>query len=253
MSEFNKHTNRDYSKFDDMSTKALEEILRQDSQLPDYEESDLGAILYIMEVIAKREKERPTARFTNVDAAWKSFNENYRPFLDDSKSIYEYEDTASANNNETKATPFTTVERSRVIRKRGLFHVACVAAALIVIVFSGSLTAYALGYDLWGAIAQWTKDTFGFAATSYSGEPQTHSYLSLQGALDDYGIVGNYAPSWIPEDFSFDRVTVTSTPSYNRFIALYKLEEVSGTGTLHTPVAEPQTDASKRRTHVRTS
>lgn len=36
MSEFNKHTNRDYSKFDDMSTKALEEILRQDSQLPDY-------------------------------------------------------------------------------------------------------------------------------------------------------------------------------------------------------------------------
>lgn len=31
------------------------------------------------------------------------------------------------------------------------------------------------------------------------------------------------------------------------------LEEVSGTGTLHTPITEPQTDTSKRRTHVRTS
>ncbi len=31
------------------------------------------------------------------------------------------------------------------------------------------------------------------------------------------------------------------------------LEEVSGTGTLHTPVTEPQTNTSKRRTHVRTS
>jgi type IV secretion system protein VirD4 len=31
------------------------------------------------------------------------------------------------------------------------------------------------------------------------------------------------------------------------------LEEVSGTGTLHTPVTEPQVDTSKRRTHVRTS
>lgn len=31
------------------------------------------------------------------------------------------------------------------------------------------------------------------------------------------------------------------------------LEEVSGTGTLHTPVTEQQSDKSKRRTHVRTS
>ncbi len=31
------------------------------------------------------------------------------------------------------------------------------------------------------------------------------------------------------------------------------LEEVSGTGTLHTPVTEQQVDTSKRRTHVRTS
>ncbi len=31
------------------------------------------------------------------------------------------------------------------------------------------------------------------------------------------------------------------------------LEEVSGTGTLHTPVTELQADTSKCRTHVRTS
>ncbi len=228
MSEFDKHLNRAYSKFENMSTEALEEILRQDSQLPDNEESDLDAILYIMEVIAKREKEQLTGRFTNVKAAWDSFNEYYRPSSDDSKSLYEDEDTSTISCYVAKATPFTKAERSHTIRKRGLLRISSVAAVLVVIVFSGSLTAYALGYDLWEVIAQWTKGTFGFEAASYIGDagekPQTNSYSCLEDALNDYGIEGEFTPAWIPEDFFFDRVTVTSTPSCNRFVALYKGE-----------------------------
>lgn len=55
----------------------LEDILRADFLLPNGEYSDMDAILYIMEVIAKREKEHPTGKFTNVRDAWMSFNENY--------------------------------------------------------------------------------------------------------------------------------------------------------------------------------
>ena len=46
MSESKEHFYRDFSKFDEMSTEELNEILRQDSQLPDGEASDTDAILY---------------------------------------------------------------------------------------------------------------------------------------------------------------------------------------------------------------
>ena len=47
MSESKEHFYRDFSKFDEMSTEELNEILRQDSQLPDGEDSDTDAILYM--------------------------------------------------------------------------------------------------------------------------------------------------------------------------------------------------------------
>ena len=78
MSESKEHFYRDFSKFDEMSTEELNEILRQDSQLPDGEDSDTDAILYIMGVIAKRNQERPSSDFGDVNHAWSSFNKNYR-------------------------------------------------------------------------------------------------------------------------------------------------------------------------------
>ena len=75
MSESKEHFHRDFSKFDEMSTEELNEILRRDSQLPDGEESDIDAILYIMEVIEKRSQELPLSDFKDVDRAWSSFNE----------------------------------------------------------------------------------------------------------------------------------------------------------------------------------
>lgn len=78
MSESKAHFYRDFSKFDEMSTEELNEILRQDSQLPDGEDSDTDAILYILGVIAKRTQVRPSSDFGDVNHAWSSFNKNYR-------------------------------------------------------------------------------------------------------------------------------------------------------------------------------
>lgn len=54
MSEATQRTGQDHSKFDNMSTAELNEYLRQDAERDD---SDLDDVLYIMEVLAKREKE----------------------------------------------------------------------------------------------------------------------------------------------------------------------------------------------------
>jgi hypothetical protein len=62
MHEFNEKQ-RALSAFDNMSTETLEEILRADFQLTN-DTSYTDAVLYIMDVIAKRERENPTGRFT---------------------------------------------------------------------------------------------------------------------------------------------------------------------------------------------
>lgn len=68
MSESKEHFYRDFSKFDEMSTEELNEILRQDSQLPDGEDSDTDAILYRDE--QNRRKEQPA---NTVNGNQKSF------------------------------------------------------------------------------------------------------------------------------------------------------------------------------------
>lgn len=88
MSKHAPGNHNNYSHFDSMSTKDLEEILRLDSQLSDNEISDVDAIIYITEVIEKREKENPTGRFTDVHIAWTSFKENYLPYAEENKSLY---------------------------------------------------------------------------------------------------------------------------------------------------------------------
>lgn len=63
MSEATQRTGQDHSKFDNMSTAELNEYLRQDAERDD---SDLDDVLYIMEVLAKREKEENNDNLPDV-------------------------------------------------------------------------------------------------------------------------------------------------------------------------------------------
>ena len=76
MSENKCRAERDFSRFDSMSTAQLQEILRQDA-LQESTEPDTEKILYITEVLAKREKERDPS--TEVQRAYQSFVQNYLP------------------------------------------------------------------------------------------------------------------------------------------------------------------------------
>ena len=115
-----------------MSTEALNEILRQDSQLPDNEESDLDAILYIMEVIAKREKEQPEFEFTDVDTAWNSFKHNYQPTSNDGISLHDFDEELSPTRlHNPEPSSLIKDERSSRHSRHGFLRVACIAAAMV--------------------------------------------------------------------------------------------------------------------------
>lgn len=224
MPESGRRDIRNYSIFDKMSTEALEEILRADSRLTNDEDSDMDAILYIMEVVAKREKEHPTGRFTDFQTAWTSFNDNYKPYINDDKSLYDFENINTAASSGIEKTPFTAARRKHFKRsRRGLSRAACIAAVIAAVLLAGTLTASAFGYDLWGAVAQWTRDTFGFSTVTPAEDTDAKGdYSSIQEALDDYGIEVALAPTWIPDGYSLYSVDISETPVKTVFFARYQ-------------------------------
>ena len=74
MAESTRQTSHDYSRFDNMSTAELNEYLRQDSYRDD---SDMDEVLYVMEVLARREKEENKHDLPDVQKAWEEFQKYY--------------------------------------------------------------------------------------------------------------------------------------------------------------------------------
>ena len=211
MSQHNMYSNRDFSKFDHMSTEALEEILRQDSYLPEDEESDIDAILYITEVITRREKEQATGKYADANDAWKSFNKNYRPYLDDDKPLFDDEDnccdTITNLSVDIEPKTFKACNNPRQRRKSGFLRKSCIAAAILALLFVCSITSYALGYDLWGAVAIWTKETFSFSASGDKAQdnrmtaevPEQLEKLEL--LMSEYPLPKNLLPTYLPDGY----------------------------------------------------
>ena len=74
----------DFAQYDSMSTEELERILRQDAEAPAEQESDTEKLLYVMEVLARRNRETNRSG-TTPQEAWESFQEHYAPEKDSIK------------------------------------------------------------------------------------------------------------------------------------------------------------------------
>jgi len=229
VSGLDSENSKDYSKYDRMSAESLEELLRLDAELPDGEGPDIDEILYISEVIAKREKEHPTGRYPeiDVDAAWENFQTKYLPYMTDGRSLYDFEDEepghTEGQNAGTDSSSPTGRKRISLRGRRRLSRVATFVAVIAMLLGLMTATAYAMGYDLWGVIARWTKDTFTFVSASKANDPNgpggdiaisDGAYADLQAALDDYGITEPLIPNWLPAGFSVVEVVVDTTSKH---------------------------------------
>ena len=216
MSESIRLSSQDYSKFDNMSTEDLNEYLRKDSYLQNSSESDIEEILYVMKVLAKREINENKYNFSDVRASWDSFNDNYCIEDNDGRSLYEFDDEPN--------TPVVDIPNSKIVHKtikesiKSLISIAAVICVILV----GSITANALGYDIWDAIIVWTKDTFGFE-TGREGDVYPTPYVKqipeelneLNNLMSEYGLPSGIIPSYIPTgykmaDLKCDKLSDTS-------------------------------------------
>lgn len=224
MSEVNCKKHQNYSIFDSMSTKELENILQADAQLLSDEDSDTDAILYIMEVVALREKENPTGRFTDIKTAWTSFEKNYLRYIDNDKSIYEFEDS------DMDVTKNRRIKLFHLLSKHRITRFASVAAILITVLLAGNMTAMAFGIDLFGTVAKWTKDSFRFSnsmsqETIQDAQGSSESTKTFQNILEQYGITLDLIPTWLPDGYSFKSNDVYETPARTSFYAIYNYED----------------------------
>lgn len=192
--------NRDFSKYEAMSTEELEEILRLDTEAPEGAQSDTELVLYILEVLASRKNTKNITGNT-AQEAWESFQQNYMP-EEPQKSV------------ETKKP---------VLWMRKLAAAAAVVALLIFI----PISARALTLEeMWDIFARWAKETFSFVSgeSTEVSEPvqeDPRDFTSLQEMLQKENCDPWIVPTWIPEGFALDKIEKDSSPMREIYTVRY--------------------------------
>lgn len=183
-----------------LSTEELEQILRQDAETPEEQETDTDFLLEVMEVLAERKRENGKSEKT-TEEAWKSFQEYYAPKSGPSRSA-------------RPAHPW--------IRR------LIAAAATLALILCIPVTARAFGWDeLWDVVARWAKETFSFVggdaeqvsepSPTYDGE-----IASFQEFLERNKIDCSMIPTWIPDGFVLEKVEKDIMPAKEIYQSLYR-------------------------------
>lgn len=181
---------------DQLSTEQLLDLIRTD--FDSGEEGDDELINRILEVIERREKEQPTGLLSGAGQAWEDFQTYYN--IPDSEDCPPY----------PMRRPDLPAAEKKPVKRRGhgilLKRLISVAAALAVSLFS-MVAAQAFGFDVFGALAQWTESTFHFVSDTRetAGSPESETIRqTIQAVFDDYGVTVP-APAWYPKGTEFDK------------------------------------------------
>lgn len=208
MSDPNTSQKRDLSIFDNMSTERLQEYLDQDLLLPD-EESDIEAVVYVLEVLARRKEEENDIDDLEVPT-WEDFCKSLQKYSDDQFKEMGIdpnfiEQIIQTQYDDTEQLP--PKQKSTPRRKIIALRTVAVAAILIAALLFGSLASYASGFDLFGAIAKWTQETFGFStqdelSIEIASYPEQLS--ELHDLLIDNGATEKVLPRYLPDSYKLE-------------------------------------------------
>lgn len=183
-------SNSEYSRFDKYDTAVLEAILQADFDAPEAEQMEMEQALYISNLIAERKGTKPK----DVATAKAEFFEHYYPLVGEEDTLYEFDDDKIRNNavKDSEANVSVWLKNWR--------RFASAAAVFVLLMFSGTVTAYALGFDPIAAIGRWNEEHFWFDDTSVTSE--------LSDKLAEYGYPENMVPKWLPDGYTLESINV---------------------------------------------
>ena len=178
----------DRAHLEQLSTAELEELLRA-SVHPD-SQMDESTILLILEVLEARD---PAMQPQEVAAAWERFE---REVIDAPQTAQTEDETDIEI--EHKEIPLTK-------KRRRLSKILGTAAIIAVVLFAaGSLIPTAEGTNIWVAILDWTRETFGFATNGEEWDENEipEQLVELNDQMLEQGFFfSNILPHYIPEEY----------------------------------------------------
>ncbi len=203
----------EYSKYDSMSTEALNDILRQDADHLTDSPWDIDEILYITRLVVKREEEASTGSFPDVDPAqlWASLKEKH----------IDTGDFTLRQEIEADLTPLSSVPRPP--KRRRILRTALIAAVLAVL-FVGTAQAF----PMLDWLADWTQSLFSFTQT-YTTEtslpvlpPENAHFDSLEEALEACHAPDDLIPRRLQQEFEVEEFKYfIGKDTYAIFTCLY--------------------------------
>ncbi len=198
-----------------MSTEELQRLLRTDMELG-ADESDTDLVLSILEELESREKQGGAEN----DAALERLREKLGRY----ERMFDGLDEAPA-------------EKPR--HRRRWVRVVSIAAVVVLLLAIGMTTAGALGYDVWGGVVHWTKDTFGFGEKTQEAPLQQEAYEQvLNPYLEGIGVRVPVLPQWLPEQYAFEDIRAFENPVSSTLVSI----GTSPNGTLKIQVVKYHTD-----------
>ena len=195
----------DLSRFDSMSTEELQEILRKHTHGELETEPDTQDLFEIMEVLSKRRQQQNPQAFRSDEEAFAEFRKHYMP--KESRTVAQH-----------KATKLP----SRLLRT-----MAAVLAIVLILTAGTTITAKALNYDIWRKLANWTTEIFHFTNSNSPSLTEPSKTVNvefdhLREALASFGIEEDIIPSWLPDGYTHEDITVIQSPKETSVHAIYE-------------------------------
>lgn len=217
-----------YQFLERMSTEKLKSIVRADFESGDSDdEANDEFITRVLEVIAQREEEDPSAPHFDVDAGWKDFQRNYCPTENQKVSV-------DGNEKESKNARQADLKAPQPKRAghRFLRAVAIAAAAICLC----AATASAFEINIFKMFAQWTQEIFQFRTEEVSSQGAEYTSgtildtnQTLEDALKEAGFMKPVSPKWIPKGFVFSGIKSYLDIAEPMYTSLYEDETTDHT------------------------
>ncbi len=217
MSKVDKSGQPNYHRFDLMSNEELEILLQAFFAASDDEQMDYDAVIYISELLDKREGTNDETSQEDVELAKAEFFKHYYP-LKDEKTLYDFDDDEQKNKNikeKVSLVPF---------HKRLWRGFASAAAVLVLFLFVGTVTAYALGYNPVQFIGRWNDEQFWLERVSITQE--------LADKVAEYSNEIACVPEWLPSDYKFNGLEISEHNLYIYIVSDFYKETNSNNNEL---------------------
>ena len=190
-------------KYDEYSVEELRAELQRYFLYSDLDDEAVDEMEQILAVL--REK-APFHHPHTTEEMWSEFrSEHTEEFAElgirkneDAEEVIDEEPKSDVIDKWSGTKPAATHSR----RGRRFLRAAMVAAAMVVFIIAATVTASAMGYNLWGWLPKWDSELLSFESESPQTETDNSNLPSIPLILTSLGIDEPLYPTWIPDDLA---------------------------------------------------